>query len=477
MLIRNILLWMVCFWCIAVKTVSQTPPASDAEKEKAIHTQVQRYLLKHKQDLNNALDRNDFAASINHLNHIILYEPNNGQALYLRARGFENMGLYERAIFDYDNAQRAGYREPQLFYFLARLEIKAGLGEESFYSFNEFFQEQPSQATKKELRYERGIAAKMAKEYKACVEDMSFVINEGKDEADAYFNRAICFSELDILKEAKKDFHEAVRINPALKDHWYYITYDRIYKNSCKQTAAQYLTAAQKQMAKGDYFDAFIEAQLGLKCYPGDRALMIKQLEAMLTQIDIYYDETIVFYQEFLKKHGADEVVQAMMDKALAKRKQISVSDRSYVSDYVSETPLPERFRKPTEYIKLAEAKLQLKTDLPIALDYCNNALRIDPKSPDAFLTRSRVLYAMNKPLETAMAWKDATQAIKINPKLSEAWTIRGMIAYQENNLNAALTDLTKAIECRKDNAEAVKALAKVQDKLGTKTDNSQQNR
>ncbi|WP_163362335.1 hypothetical protein, partial [Klebsiella aerogenes] len=64
------------------------------------------------------------------------------------------------------------------------------------------------------------------------------------------------------------------------------------------------LAAAQKQMAKGNYFDAFIEAQLGLKCYPGDKALMIKQLEAMLTQIDLYYDETIVFYQEFVKKHG-----------------------------------------------------------------------------------------------------------------------------------------------------------------------------
>ncbi|MGS0014480.1 hypothetical protein ACUOIJ_24745, partial [Escherichia coli] len=94
------------------------------------------------------------------------------------------------------------------------------------------------------------------------------------------------------------------------------------------------------------------------------KALMIKQLEAMLTQIDLYYDETIVFYQEFVKKHGADEVVQAMMDKALAKRKQITVSDKSYVADYVNETPLPERFRKPAEYLKLAEDKLQQKTDL-----------------------------------------------------------------------------------------------------------------
>ena len=56
----------------------------------------------------------------------------------------------------------------------------------------------------------------MAKEYKACVEDLSFVINEGRDEADAYFSRAICFSELNILKEAKLDFKEAVRLKPQL---------------------------------------------------------------------------------------------------------------------------------------------------------------------------------------------------------------------------------------------------------------------
>lgn len=109
------------------------PPQSNVEKVRSVNTLVQRYLLPYKQALNNAMDKNDYAAALISLNHILLYEPNNGQALYLRARGFENIGLFERAIFDYDNAQRVGYTDPQLFYFLARLEIKAGLGEESFY--------------------------------------------------------------------------------------------------------------------------------------------------------------------------------------------------------------------------------------------------------------------------------------------------------------------------------------------------------
>jgi tetratricopeptide (TPR) repeat protein len=263
------------------------------------------------------MDKNDYAASLNSLNHILLYEPNNGQALYLRARAFENVGLYERSIVDFDNAQRVGYKDPQLYYFLAKLEMKAGLGEESFQSFNNFFRDQPSQFAKKELRYENGIAAKMAKEYKACVEDLSFVISEGRDEADAYFNRAICFSELNILKEAKLDFKEAVKLKPQLKDHWYYITYDRIYKNNCKQTEQQFLTIINKEMGKKEYFDAFIDAQLRLKCYPDSKILMVKQLEAMLTQFDLYYDEVIVFYQDYIKKHGADPEMQQKMDQLL----------------------------------------------------------------------------------------------------------------------------------------------------------------
>ena len=63
-------------------------------------------------------------------------------------------------------------------------------------------------------------------------------------------------------------------------------------------------------MSKKEYFDAFIDAQLGLKCYPNSKELMVKQLEAMLTQFDLYYDEIIVFYQDYIKKYGADPEMQ-----------------------------------------------------------------------------------------------------------------------------------------------------------------------
>ncbi len=464
-----IFIQMVCLWCIAVENNAQAPPQSNVEKVRSVNTLVQRYLLPYKQALNNAMDKNDYAAALISLNHILLYEPNNGQALYLRARGFENIGLFERAIFDYDNAQRVGYTDPQLFYFLARLEIKAGLGEESFLSFNEFFKSQPSQFTKKELRYESGVAAKMAKEYKACVEDLSFVINEGRDEADAYFNRAICFSELDILKEAKLDFKEAVRIKPQLKNHWYYITYDRIYKNNCKQTEQQFLTIINKEMDKKEYFDAFIDAQLGLKCYPDSKTLMSKQLEAMLTQFELYYDEIIVFYQNYIKKHGPDEVMQQKMDRLLATRKQISVSDQPYDRNYPNETEMPKRYRKVKEYLALGEEKLKQKKDYLSVVEYGNIALRIEPKNADAFLMRAKAFLMMDKKLDSSIAWRDANSAIFYKPDLAAAYYIRGTIALQENNVDLAKTDLMKAIELKKDHYEAKVMLVKLYDKLGDK--------
>jgi hypothetical protein len=85
-----IFIQMICLWCIAVENIAQAPPQSNVEKVRSDNTLVQRYLLPYKQALNNAMDKNDYAAALINLNHILLYEPNNGQALYLRARGFEN---------------------------------------------------------------------------------------------------------------------------------------------------------------------------------------------------------------------------------------------------------------------------------------------------------------------------------------------------------------------------------------------------
>ncbi|KAF0236996.1 MAG: hypothetical protein FD183_1598 [Chitinophagaceae bacterium] len=468
MRLKNICLLVLSLWCIAVKTNAQTP-RSITEKLKSTNILVQQYLLTYKQALNNALDKNDFASALLNLNHIILFEPNNGQALYLRARGFESIGLYERAIFDYDNAQRVGYTDPQLYYFLAKIEIKAGLGEESFRSYNEFFRSQPSQFHKKELRFESGIAAKMAKEYKACVEDMSFVIDEGKDEADAHFNRGICFSELNLLKEAQRDFKEAAKIKPSLKNHWYYITYDRIYKNNCKLTEQQFLTTINKEFNKQDYFDAFIDAQLGLKCHPESKALMAKQLEAMLTQFDPYYDEIIVFYQDFVKKHGIDPVMQQKMDQLLAAKKQISVSDHPYDKNYPNDIEMPVRYRNVNEYLQLAEDKLSQKGDLNLVIEYCNNALRIEPKNAKAYLLRANAFMQMNSPITYPLAWRDAHLAITNKPDLSMAYTIRGTVYFQENDLNAAMADITKAIDLKKDNYEAKVIMVKLLDKLGNK--------
>jgi len=469
MKLKYIFIQLVCLWCIAGENNAQSPQLSNIEHVRSVNTQIQRYLTPYKQALNNSMDKNDYAAALTNLNHILLFEPNNGQALYLRARAFENVGLYERSIFDFDNAQRVGYKDPQLYYFLAKLEMKAGLGEESFQSFNNFFRDQPSQFSKKELRYESGIAAKMAKEYKACVEDLSFVINEGRGEADAYFNRAICFSELNILKEAKLDFREAVRLKPQLKNHWYYITYDRIYKNNCKQTEQQFLAIINKEMSKKEYFDAFIDAQLGLKCYPDSKILMAKQLEAMLTQFDLYYDEIIVFYQDYIKKHGADTEMQQKMDQLLLPKKQISVSDRPYDKNYPNETAMPVRNRKVAEYIKLSEEKIFQKKDLLLVVVYCNNALRIDPKNADAYQLRAKAFVQMNKPLENSIAWRDANSAIFYKPDLTAAYAIRGEIYMQEEKNDLALADLNKVIELKKDNYVVKIMLVKLYDKMGNK--------
>jgi Tfp pilus assembly protein PilF len=130
---------------------------------------------------------------------------------------------------------------------------------------------------------------------------------------------------------------------------------------------------------------------------------------------------------------------------------------------------MPERNRKVAEYIKLSEEKLLQKKDLLLVVEYCNNALRIDPKNAESYLLRAKAFMQMDKPFENLIAWRDANSAIFYKPDLTAAYTIRGAMYMQEDKNEFAIADLNKAIEFKKDNYEAKVMLIKLYDKMGNK--------
>ncbi|MDP1841850.1 MAG: tetratricopeptide repeat protein, partial [Sediminibacterium sp.] len=130
---------------------------------------------------------------------------------------------------------------------------------------------------------------------------------------------------------------------------------------------------------------------------------------------------------------------------------------------------MPVRYRNVNEYLQLAEDKLSQKGDLNLVIEYCNNALRIEPKNAKAYLLRANAFMQMNSPITYPLAWRDAHLAITNKPDLSMAYTIRGTVYFQENDLNAAMADITKAIDLKKDNYEAKVIMVKLLDKLGNK--------
>ena len=81
--------------------------------------------------------------------------------------------------------------------------------------------------------------------------------------------------------------------------------------------------------------------------------------------------------------------------------------------------------------------------DLEVALRNFGEAIRIDPKYPESYAERARVLFLMDK---TDRAISDYTAAIQRNPKFGEALRRRAMMYLYRGLPDLALADLTQAI-------------------------------
>jgi tetratricopeptide (TPR) repeat protein len=117
-------------------------------------------------------------------------------------------------------------------------------------------------------------------------------------------------------------------------------------------------------------------------------------------------------------------------------------------------------------FIQLGEMSFNAK--LPVALDYFNSALAIDPKSTEALYFKGTFLQGRNRFDEALEVYK---QISAINPNFEQAYFNSGYIKLTaENKPDSAITWFTKAIEVNPQYAEAYYNRGYCKELLGQRT-------
>lgn len=84
------------------------------------------------------------------------------------------------------------------------------------------------------------------------------------------------------------------------------------------------------------------------------------------------------------------------------------------------------------------------------ALTYLTEAIRLDPKFPEAYNSRGALYFSLGK---YHLAIEDYTQAIRLDPKYATAYTNRGVARRMLGQLDEAISDYTEAIHLDPQNA------------------------
>ncbi len=92
------------------------------------------------------------------------------------------------------------------------------------------------------------------------------------------------------------------------------------------------------------------------------------------------------------------------------------------------------------------------ESKLSKAISYFTKAIKINPKMRDAYYSRG---YAYGEQGKFTQAIADYSKAIEIGPNYAEVYYNRGTIYIKQNNFTQAISDFTKAIEIEPNYADA----------------------
>ena len=144
-------------------------------------------------------------------NAVLESSPQNGTALFERAKANSGLKNYKEANADYVAALRTMRDHPDVYYNKAINELMMHQYVPATKDFGTVLRLRPDD---KDAFFGRGLAKMQLYQYKAAVSDFSRALAVDSLYADALEYRGISYAGFDRTKEAQKDLEKAAKLNP-----------------------------------------------------------------------------------------------------------------------------------------------------------------------------------------------------------------------------------------------------------------------
>lgn len=254
------------------------------------------------------------------------------------------------------------------------------------------------------------------------IQNLSAKISENPNDPELFFARGKAYLELGNHANALNDVNEAIRLDSTAGE--YYITLSQIYFSKQEYTHA--ITALEKGRENDpENIDLMLELAR-YQLYVGEREKSIHLLDDVLRK-NVYNVEAYFLKGMIFKEIGDTS-------------KAVSNFQTS-----VEQNPLYYK-----SYMQLGLLLTKKKDKL--ALDYLNNALRIDPLSYEA---RYAIAMYHQEMKDNEKALEQYNQMILDFPQEKDAYYNIGYIHFQMDSVNRASRDFDRAISVAPDYADA----------------------
>ncbi len=254
------------------------------------------------------------------------------------------------------------------------------------------------------------------------IQNLTAKISEEPNDPELHFARGKAYMELGNHINAMKDIHEAIRLDST--EGKYYIMLSGIY------------------FSKQEYTRAITALEAGRKNAPDNIDLMLE-----LARYQLYVGErekSIQLLDDVLRKNVSN--AEAYFLKGMI-FKEIGDTAKAISNFQTSVEQNPKYYKS---YMQLGLLLTKKKNKL--ALDYLNNALRIDPSGYEA---RYAIAMYHQEMKENEKAIELYNQMIVDFPQEKDAYYNIGYIHFQMDSIDRASRDFNRAIAVAPDYADA----------------------
>lgn len=255
---------------------------------------------------------------------------------------------------------------------------------------------------------------------------------------------------------AIKEFSEAIKLNPAFSNAYYYLANAHNQKGDYDAAIANYTQAIKLDSSfTNAYFNRGLTYQqkknldLALDDYSQAIKLNPNLEPAYINRANVYLDkedysnaiadlsQAIKLKNSSLAYYNRGNIYQELSDynKAVEDFSEAIKLDPNYTSAYINRGLIYD-----------------VQKDYDLAIADFSQVIKLAPNYPNSYYNRA-ISYAKKNNYESAIT--DYTQTINLDPTFARAYVNRGNIYFKQHNYDSAIVDFSKAIKLNSDNSNA----------------------